>query len=84
MVLGYFRHVPEFKGLRWINSEPLAIKELKRSIEIDNNFLYSHESLAIIYFNQERLNDARSEAEFILDREPDNKTAKEILRKILD
>jgi len=59
-----------------------AMEELKRSIEIDNNFLYSHESLAVLYFNQKRFDDARLEAEFLLKREPDNKIAREILRKI--
>ena len=41
MVLGYFRHVPEFKGLRWINSEPLAIKELKRKPVLIDFWNYS-------------------------------------------
>ena len=56
-----------------------AIKELKRSIEIDNGFLYSHESLAIIYFNQDRFSEAKKESLFVLEREPQNRIAMEIL-----
>jgi len=61
-----------------------ATKELQRSSEIDNNFLYSHENLAILYFNQKKNREAKAEAEFILRKEPDNKIAHEILRKILE
>lgn len=59
-----------------------AIKELKRSIEIDNGFLYSYESLAVIYFNQGRFSEAKKEALFVLEREPQNSIAREVLRKI--
>jgi tetratricopeptide (TPR) repeat protein len=59
-----------------------AISELKKSIEIDNNFLYSHESLAQIYFNQGKFAEAKKEALFILEREPRNIVAIEILNKI--
>ncbi len=59
-----------------------AIKELKRSLEIDNNFLYSHESLSQIYFKLDRFDEAEKEALFILEREPQNKIAKEILNRI--
>lgn len=59
-----------------------AMKELQRSVEIDNNFLYSHENMAVLYFNQKKFSEARSEAEFILNREPYNKVASEILRKL--
>ncbi|MBU4313083.1 MAG: tetratricopeptide repeat protein [Candidatus Omnitrophica bacterium] len=59
-----------------------AVKELKISIEIDNNFLYSHESLALIYFNQNNFEQAKKEALFIIEREPQNKIAREILSKI--
>ncbi|OIO34246.1 MAG: hypothetical protein AUJ70_01565 [Candidatus Omnitrophica bacterium CG1_02_40_15] len=61
-----------------------AMEELQRSVEIDNNFLYSHENLAILYFNQKKNSEAKAEAEFILRKEPDNKIAHEILRKILE
>ncbi|MDP8229925.1 MAG: tetratricopeptide repeat protein [Candidatus Gorgyraea atricola] len=61
-----------------------AIKELKRSIEIDNDFLYSHETLALIYFNQNRLDLAKKEAVFVLEREPQNKIAQQVLDKISD
>ncbi|MFC1508588.1 tetratricopeptide repeat protein, partial [Candidatus Omnitrophota bacterium] len=57
----------------------LAIKELKRSLEIDNNFLYSHENLAIIYFNQDKFDLAKKEALFVLDQEPRNKIARQVL-----
>lgn len=59
-----------------------AIKELKRSMEIDNDFLYSHESLAVIYFNQNNFEQARKEAFFVIEREPQNKIAREILSLI--
>jgi tetratricopeptide (TPR) repeat protein len=59
-----------------------AIKELKRSIEIDANFLYSRENLAVIYFNRKMFSEAKREAEFILKAEPDNKTARKILKNI--
>jgi len=59
-----------------------AVEELKKSIEIDNNFLYSHESLAVIYLNQKRFDEAKKEAEFILQREPYNKVGQEVLRRL--
>ena len=59
-----------------------AVKELKRSIEIDSNFLYSRENLAVIYFNRKMFGEAKREAELILKAEPDNKTAREILKNI--
>ena len=58
------------------------MKELKRSIEIDPDFLYSHEGLAVLYFNQKRFYESKSEAEFIINLEPDNKIARDILRKL--
>jgi len=61
-----------------------AIKELKKSIEIDSNFLYSHETLALVYFSQNRLELAKKEAVFVLEREPQNKIAQQVLDKISD
>ncbi|MEK6733420.1 MAG: tetratricopeptide repeat protein [Candidatus Omnitrophota bacterium] len=61
-----------------------AIKELKRSIEIDSSFLYTHESLALIYFNQKSFSEARKEAGYILNVEPDNKIAGQILKRLLE
>jgi len=58
-----------------------AIKELKRSVEIDNNFLYSRENLAVLYFNKGMISESKNEAEFILRQEPDNKIAREMLKK---
>ena len=59
-----------------------AIKELKRSIEINKDFLYSYEKLAAIYFNQGRIEEVLELVSFILEREPENKIAIEILNRI--
>ena len=59
-----------------------AIKELERGLEIDNNFLYSRESLMLIYLNQRKFDQAKKEALFILEKEPGNRAALEILRRL--
>jgi tetratricopeptide (TPR) repeat protein len=59
-----------------------AVKELKRSIEIDNNFLYAHENLAVLYLNYGKLIEAKREAEFVVNKDPCNKIAQEILNRL--
>ncbi|MBU3911557.1 MAG: tetratricopeptide repeat protein [Candidatus Omnitrophica bacterium] len=74
--------IREYKNAISLGDYRAAIRELKKSLEIDNGFLYSHESLALIYFNQGRFDEAKKEALFILEREPDNKIGREVLEKI--